>query len=142
MAKVYVVTTGDYSDYEIEGIFSTEELADKYAKMLDSDYASSCVEEFEIDPEKEILNRGYGHWRIHMMRDGKVSLAVVCQHEPDGSDWDHAKVLKATWLISGEGYLNCRMKARDRDHAVKIANERRTAILAAHQWPADPPAEE
>jgi hypothetical protein len=34
------------------------------------------------------------------------------------------------------------MKARDREHAVKIANERRTAILAAHQWPDDPPTEE
>lgn len=142
MTKVYVVSTGEDSDYEIDSIFSDEERAKKCAGMIDSGHASSNVDEFTLDPEKEILRRGYGYWRVHMFSDGEGTFTVVSQRKPDGFDSEYAEVFKATWTMSGKGYLKCRMKARDRDHAVKIANERRTAILAAHLWPDDPPTEE
>jgi len=32
--KVYIVTSGVYSDYQIEGVFSNREAAEKYASIV------------------------------------------------------------------------------------------------------------
>ena len=52
--KVYVVTSGKYSDYEIEAVFSTRELADAHIALLfpsegaREDY-NAQVQEWEVD---------------------------------------------------------------------------------------------
>lgn len=47
MAKVYAVTSGDYSAYHIDRIFSTEEVARQFA-AIDDKYD---VEEFDLDED-------------------------------------------------------------------------------------------
>lgn len=48
---VYVVTSGSYSDYGIDAIFSTKELAETYASRMDSksSYPGHNIEEWQID---------------------------------------------------------------------------------------------
>lgn len=45
MDKVYVVTSGDYSEYSIEKIFSTREMADKYCAMENATTFYCCQDE-------------------------------------------------------------------------------------------------
>ena len=45
MDKVYVVTSGDYSEYSIEKIFSTREMADKYCAMENVATFNYCQDE-------------------------------------------------------------------------------------------------
>lgn len=48
---VYVVTSGSYSDYGIDAIFSVKEDAEKYAELMDKNYkyVNHNVEEWAID---------------------------------------------------------------------------------------------
>lgn len=46
MSKIYVVTSGEYSDYHIDAIVSTKELAKIYCNGSESD-----IEEWEMDGE-------------------------------------------------------------------------------------------
>lgn len=48
---VYVVTSGSYSDYGIDAIFSTKELAETYVSRMDnnSSYSGYNIEEWPID---------------------------------------------------------------------------------------------
>jgi hypothetical protein len=59
--KVYVVASGEYSDYGIEAIFSTRDLAESYSAKLNSEghqsyrnkiYNNANVEEYELDPDE------------------------------------------------------------------------------------------
>lgn len=149
MTKLYVVTFGDcQSNVEFDSIWSLEELAKKYIDMLDDDHTRPCIDVFQLDPETEIVKRGYGYWCVHMARDGEVISTMVDQDEPDNFDPERAKVYRVgppfnEWTEPKFlDALRCSMKAHNKEHAVKIANERRTAILAAHQWPDDPPVED
>lgn len=50
--KVFVVTSGTYSDYQIDAIFSTKKGAEKYiagAKQIDVWHSGTRVEEYELD---------------------------------------------------------------------------------------------
>lgn len=49
--KVYVVTTGAYSDYSIEKIFTDKAKAEEYKEWL---YDSNDIEEYETDDDFEI----------------------------------------------------------------------------------------
>ena len=66
MKKVYIVTGGDYSDYHIVAVSSTEEKAKEYIQTTGKgdDYV-----EFEVDVPYERKDRV---WRIDMR---------VCDHE-------------------------------------------------------------
>lgn len=52
MGKVYVVTSGEYSDYHIVAVFTNEEQAEKYADSLGlrRGYAEASVEEYDLNP--------------------------------------------------------------------------------------------
>ena len=74
MKRVYVVTSGDYSDYHIEQIFSSREKAHLYS-LLDPD---RCVEEYYMDDielkatHKYLLvsyDYRYGHNHEFMLRN-------------------------------------------------------------------------
>lgn len=123
MAKVYLVTEGCYSDYRICGAFSTEAKAKEAMALL----FNGDVEEFELDPVSP-HPPGMTFWFVEMLRDGTVSTA----HQQSVSLTDKASEYDAP-LLKGESWrLN--MWAKDKDHAVKIANERRIQMLASGDW--------
>ena len=60
--KVYVCTSGCYSDYCIHRVFLDKDVADKYKQML---YDGNDVEEYETDDElirnsKHFVNKMHG----------------------------------------------------------------------------------
>lgn len=60
MAKVYIVTSGCYSDYGIEACFTTKEKAQEYInnskKTKDYSYSDIGIEEYELDGKTDIVN--------------------------------------------------------------------------------------
>ena len=57
MRKVYIVTSGEYSDYGIDRVFSTEEKAKEWVDVITSMYNGNYnIEQYELDapiPERK-----------------------------------------------------------------------------------------
>lgn len=59
MNKVYIITSGEYSDYCIERVFLNEDKANAYLDSVEQDsYYNYTIEEFDLDDDKsfEIIN--------------------------------------------------------------------------------------
>jgi hypothetical protein len=133
MTTVYVITSGEYSDYHIVAVCSNEEKADTLCdalnKNLDSSSNRVMVEEYEIDEVADRVQQGFLPWRVVMERDG--SSRVFRTGVPTDNFHDlkirHNRPSNTYWL---EGLV----WAKDSEHAVKIANEKRSALIASNQW--------
>lgn len=57
MIKVFIVTSGEYSDYGIDRVFSTEEKAKEWVDIITSMYGGNySIEQYELDapiPERK-----------------------------------------------------------------------------------------
>lgn len=137
--KVYVVTSGCYSDYSIEAIFSTKENAQLYIDKpsRQSSYYND-IEEFALDEYVNIYKRGYNIYEVEIYKDGEVlKVALIADNVKD--IYIHS-VLKAKQedtfkppsqrMRSVEIVMNVRVQARDESHAIKIANEKRVMLIA------------
>lgn len=60
MSTIYLVTSGEYSDYRIEGAFSTEDKANAFAATFERGYGDTRVEDYTLD-ERTPEQRGYFH---------------------------------------------------------------------------------
>jgi hypothetical protein len=135
MSKIYVVTTGQYSDYSIEAVFSSVAKAQKYCRyhnpyqenglgeeLKDCDYR---IAEYDLDPETPNLPKDAVAFEVQMRRDGGTQM---CSRIPFSCLAARPEViLYMDWMCTN-------VLARDEKHAVKIANERRTAVIALDKW--------
>jgi hypothetical protein len=129
MATAYVVTTGEYSDYRVVAVFTTRESAEKYVGLWPDRYADCNdprIEEYLLD-EVPGLPPGKVLYRVLFDRDGNS----VAKHEPPTEYMSGVRPY-------GDGKtMVTYCWARDSEHAVKIANERRVQTIAAGEWEAD-----
>jgi hypothetical protein len=126
MKTVFVVTEGEYSDYHIEGIYSTPEIA----KGI---HGENCdVEEWEIDRWSEEYRQGLYFFDVYMTRDGETNhrgtSSVFRNPPPSGSN------VIIPYYKANTTEFCFRMWARDERHAIKIANERRVQLIAGGTW--------
>ncbi len=63
--KIYVVTSGCYSDYGINGVFSTAEKAEAYRKLVGGD--ANDVEVYEVDELAGHVRKDAFMARIHLL---------------------------------------------------------------------------
>jgi hypothetical protein len=122
------VEQGEYSAYNVVGVFSTPEAAALMATACNRERPvyEAMVAEWPLDPHVEDLRRGLVEWQVRVRRDGHVDLV-----EPSSL----YGIERDTWLTS-EALADC-VWARDATHAVKIMNERRAQIVANGQWPGE-----
>ena len=132
--KIFIVTSGAYSDYHINAAFSTKENAEKYNKLYaNSDFED--IEEFEVDDEMALINR---------IRDEKITIYLVCM-DRDGNIKETIKespsISLVKELLTGKQkpvlYADCMdmcVIAKDEKHAIKIVNEKRTQMIANNEW--------
>jgi hypothetical protein len=121
--KVFVITTGEYSDYTIDRVFSTRRKANDY---LDTKADSYRLEVFDLD---EPVERKTQIYEISFELDKKKvwSGRTMCDVR-----------YKDTIHIGGR-YLNNRkildiyVESDSRKRALKIASERYGAIIASEQ---------
>ena len=129
MAKVYIVTSGSYSDYGIKACFSTLEKADRYVSIPGVD---GNVEEYELDIALEPYNRGLTFYTVKMLEHGDVVEA-----KPDDPTYterfykykDHGDPSN-NWTITCGFMLQGWYKSEE--HAIKVCNEKRAQWIALH----------
>jgi len=127
MTEVYIVVDGYYSDYRIEAVFSTKELAQGYVDIYDKASkwgGDKRIEEYNLD-EPVKLELGLD---VRIAKDGSVAnvfLVVIKDNNNVGFkffDLDTPKNL--AWIVATE----------DKERAIKVVNEKRTQILALGIW--------
>lgn len=120
--KIYILTSGAYSDYGIDAVYDDKELAEKAANAVGSD-----VEEWDINPLEPEIRKGYVAFEIEMTRDG-VAVRIERVNSAFGilRNKDYA-------ISVFDGCFSQRILARDEEHAVKIANETRVRLIAENK---------
>lgn len=118
--KIYIVTSGCYSDYSIEAVFTTQDKANDYVQQHGTDYN---IEEYELDEE---VTKQVQLWRVEFNIDTKkLSDAGICVCYNADEYRDTCRVIH----YSHSGNLICFfVDADSMDKAVKIASERFAAI--------------
>ncbi|TET16308.1 MAG: hypothetical protein E3J81_03535 [Dehalococcoidia bacterium] len=119
MKKVYIVTRGEYSDYDIGAVFSDTIQADAYVEAGGGDR----VEDY-------VLDIPYNEWWVTfvcMDREGNVIRtykALACY------EWNKPGFGEFT----RDGRLQWRVLTSDVKRAIKVTNEKRSQILAMNLW--------
>lgn len=145
--KVYVVTTGDYSDYKIRAVTVSKEKAEKLKKYYSYGYFSDAeIEEYDINEPHDDLDDLVPVYYVKIYRDGK--------YECRQTTWMHEKTGK---LINRNGQTvddlgGCTLEfdpnapkslylqfewygtAKDEEHALKIAQDKRTKLLEKYYF--------
>lgn len=142
MASIWVIEEGEYSDYRVVGVFSSRKNAQLALDTVLKDGTSwgrPTIAEWELDPCIDELRKGYKPFRIRMLRDGSVEY---CE-EVEASTYSMFYCELVIWkreeapAYRGKRVPNClngTVLAKDKEHAIKIANERRTQLIAAGEF--------
>lgn len=125
--KVYVITRGWYSDYGIVAIFSTRKLAEEFLKHPGVEDAND-IDEWELDPLKRVA-RGYFQYSVALCRNGDLYICIKNDYRGDcGSE--EKLVFETACVRGGKLHAWFTVLAKNDTQAIKIANERRTMLLA------------
>ena len=121
--KIYIVTSGEYSEYEINAVFSTKEKANAYIQQRGTYYD---IEEYDLDEEVEKKTQ---LWSIvFCIEDGKFD-------EANPISYNKNKEVDTCYVEErfGDGkmyYIIFLVDADSMNRAVKIARERFAAVKA------------
>ena len=143
--EVYVITSGEYSDYGINAVTVSKERAEKlqkyYSKQL---YVSSPVEieTYNINEPNEDLDDLIPVYYVSIDRYGKCFCRrEAWMHEKTGKLINEAPSYLASYLggelvtkqhgLIGDDFLSFRWygAAKDEEHALKIAQDKRAKML-------------
>ena len=128
--NVYLVTSGEYSDYCVDAAFSTKELAEEFVALPDN--GGSYVEEFELDPDVVTRARnGYKLYFVRMERNGDAHTVW-----PRGV-YDFKEVAKGAKLrqcLNQPARMEYFCWAKGEEDAIKIANEKRAQLISDGVW--------
>src|SRR5262245_5421955 len=132
--KVYLVTSGSYSDYGVNAVFDSRELAEAMIRGRDG----YSIEEFVLNPGEQQYRAGQSLRSVTMRHDG--SGVVVCDFgfamEPSEDrifieqeqGWEPGPRAIVAFV------LECDVWSKDETHAIKVANERRGQWIADGRW--------
>lgn len=130
MKSVWVVETGEYSDYRVVGVFSTEENA-----QLMADRVCGSVEEWPMDPWIDHINQGLVPYYVDMSTDGTINRITELR-------WSRSHPYETNLLFyHQQRSIIGTVFSTDEQHAIKIANEVRAQYIAEGKWPSDEDAE-
>lgn len=126
--KVYVVTSGQYSDYGICGIFSTKEnaqqfISDRRELHKNDEYwydEFNDIDEYEVDQLNKLANLRYKSFIGSMDVDGNILDIQVCKEDVD-------EAVNYFNIINNE--LRFEIVARSQEHAVKTAKNKRVQFI-------------
>lgn len=117
---VYIVTKGQYADYRIVAVYSTQEAAQACLARFPGGYAIARIEMYCLDmplPDMEMPV-----WHIRMGYEGEVRYVKQVPRD----DIDEAFLTECGTIVKtryGQVIVEC--YARDEQHAITIANEQR-----------------
>lgn len=110
--KVYIVTSGDYDDYQIDEVFSTKEKAEEYIEC----FGDGCrIEEYNLDNP---IEHKENIWDVDFKLGGyELNKCVVN---------NYGKV-DSVWLCWGGIYFNIVSNCKTK--AIEIAKERLDNVI-------------
>lgn len=124
MKKIYIVTSGIYSDYGIDAVFDNKDLAQAFCDKFNrvNSWYEMGVEEWEINPNdfQTDLNP------FNVVFYGATSDVKEVREASD-EYWNFAK--NRPQVTKEWQNLTAHVWARDKDHAIKIANEKRAQYI-------------
>ena len=119
MSKIYICTQGEYSDYHIKAVFSSEKLAKEYQEKFSDSYTELIsIEEYEVDEYKNLTAK----MCVEMHEDGTVGSVYKDPDYKPGYQWIWDSRL--TWVVETDS----------KERAIKVTNEKRVQIIAAGLW--------
>ncbi len=129
MTKIYVVTSGSYSDYSIDAIFSTKGKAKAFIRFRE-EHCTSFGDAYRV--EKHLVDTPttrWVSWIIDMKKNGDTDGF-------DDSPYASSINQRPTQFINYFSKDNARFSVRtdSLERALKVANEMRQKILAAGLW--------
>jgi len=145
MKTIYAVSSGSYSDYRVNALFSSKKLAKEFIEAMEKDtiYGGDYndIEEYELDPPTvDFIKRGYSVWNVLMLQDGTVERT----HKTDNDKYDigdvgSCRIWERTKAPAYRGKdildaLNMKVWAKTEQAAIKIVNEKRAQMIAAGKW--------
>ena len=125
--KVYLVTSGTYSDYKVDAVFESEELANKFIRSFKESYEEFMVEEYDLNPQEKQIRSGFYAFFVRMQKDGDcIKVEKESSYYGFGGD--------RTYGFDVNKNLYNHVFAKDEKHAIKITNEKRTELIALNKW--------
>lgn len=134
---LYVVTSGSYSDYRIEAIFSSKKLAKKYMhieSVINKYPDFNDIREYELNPvhgfDYRKLYKEITPFKVKMASDYKADIELI------------PKDKISSWIGECESYYiqfegTCYtfwMLAKNEKSAIKIATDKLRQIIATVGW--------
>jgi hypothetical protein len=121
--KIYIVTSGDYSDYSIDGVFSTEEKAQEY---VDSRKSDTTIEVYTIDKMVDYHDKTRYSVSINY-ESGELKDRYTQIPDTDNGDdgWIDTKWLRTDYSKISWIHVTSYKSA---DHADKLAIEARQEV--------------
>lgn len=119
----YVVTSGEYSDYSVDGVFSDKAKAYLFVNKA----GDRTIEEYNIDDEEQLREECWYEIEISIYKFSKVKGVSVHNLRLLDKYFD---AVRFTLRDDVNGYLSFYLKALNRDKAKAIALERFHALLA------------
>ena len=118
--QIFIVTTGEYSNYSIDRVFSTRQKATEYLDTKDNDYR---LEVYDID---EPIKRETQLYCISFRLDKKKVVDVDIYWKDSYKDLIHINDL----CYNNKQTLDIYVESDSRKRALKIASERYGAVIA------------
>ncbi len=121
----YVVTSGEYSDYHIDGVFSDEEKANVFADKE----SGRSVEEYDVDDEQMLRQEDWYEVKIYVGEslEPKDFRVLNLSHTAENKLFDAVMFSKTK---EDDRYFSFYLAAINRGKAKAIALERFHALLA------------
>lgn len=131
MKKVYIVTSGDYSDYGIEAVFDSKKLAEEYINKYKELGFGSCkdIEEWNLNPKTREIKKGFKPYMVRMDHEG-ILEDIMDKNISWGFDG-----LEDCVRFDYKKSMTLFCFAKDENHAVKITNEKRIDYIKSNLWP-------
>lgn len=129
---VFAVSSGCYSDYHIEAIFSSRENAQEYIDKLNltgTDDGYRRERDIETYPLDELAPNGRTFWQGSIKLNGDDGTAAPAE-DVTYYDLERLCVFTGATLPFATGVV----LAHDEQHAIKVLNERRTAWILSNNW--------
>lgn len=122
--KIYIVTSGEYSDYRIDAVFTTKEKAVDYVEQHGTRYD---IEEYDLDEEVEKKTQ---LWSVEFsVEDGELYEANPTSRNRN-EVVDTCSIFDYWEREKEKSYIRFYIDADSMDRAVKIARERFAAVKA------------
>jgi hypothetical protein len=130
--KIYLVTSGSYSDYGVDAVFTTRDLAQSFIDSFkEGSFEMMGIEEWDLNPFERQIRDGFYPYFVRMTKGGECT-------EIRKSDSAYGFTNSyAEYRFDTRNAIYTHVFARDEAHAIKITNERRAQIIATNKWKGD-----